>query len=72
MVTVDGKEWPFSAKGVASPAGLYEGRGNVDGVAARVGWIVEEQRLRHRASSRRAARAGARRRRSTRPTPARP
>src|SRR5689334_18951611 len=30
-VTVDGKEWPFSAKGVASPAGLYEGRGNVDG-----------------------------------------
>jgi hypothetical protein len=41
-VTVDGKEWPFSAKGVASPAGLYEGRGNVDGVAARVGWIVQE------------------------------
>ena len=27
MVTIDGKEWPFSAKGVASPAGLYEGRG---------------------------------------------
>jgi hypothetical protein len=42
MVTVDGKEWPFSAKGVTSPAGLYEGRGNVDGVAARVGWIVDE------------------------------
>jgi hypothetical protein len=41
-ITVDGKEWPFSAKGVASPAGLYEGRGNVDGVAARVGWIVQE------------------------------
>jgi hypothetical protein len=41
-VTVDGKEWPFSAKGVESPAGLYEGRGNVDGVAARVGWIVQE------------------------------
>ncbi len=41
-VTVDCKEWPFSAKGVASPAGLYEGRGNVDGVAARVGWIVQE------------------------------
>jgi hypothetical protein len=41
-VTVDGKEWPFSAKGVASPAGLYEGRGNVDGVAARIGWIVED------------------------------
>jgi hypothetical protein len=42
MVTVDGKEWPFAAKGVAAPAGLYEGRGNVDGVAARVGWIVED------------------------------
>jgi hypothetical protein len=41
-ITVDGKEWPFSAKGVASPAGLYEGRGNVDGVAARVGWVVQE------------------------------
>jgi hypothetical protein len=41
-ITVDGKEWPFSAKGVTSPAGLYEGRGNVDGVAARVGWIVQE------------------------------
>jgi hypothetical protein len=41
-VTVDGKEWPFSARGVASPAGLYEGRGNADGVAARIGWIVQE------------------------------
>ena len=41
-ITVDGKEWPFSAKGVASPAGLYEGRGTLAGVAARVGWIVED------------------------------
>ena len=41
-ITVDGKEWPFSAKGVSSPAGLYEGRGVLRGVAARVGWIVDE------------------------------
>ena len=41
-ITVDGKEWPFSAKGVASPAGLYEGRGTLAGVATRVGWIVED------------------------------
>jgi hypothetical protein len=42
MITVDGKEWPFSAKGVVSPAGLYEGRGTLKGVAARVGWIVDD------------------------------
>ena len=41
-VTVDGKEWPFSAKGVESPAGLYEGRGTLAGVATRVGWIVDD------------------------------
>ena len=41
-ITVDGKEWPFSAKGVVSPAGLYEGRGTLAGVATRVGWIVED------------------------------
>ncbi len=41
-VTVDGKEWPFSAKGVQAPAGLYEGRGILRGVAARVGWIVDD------------------------------
>jgi len=41
-ITVDGKEWPFSAKGVSSPAGLYEGRGTLAGVATRVGWIVED------------------------------
>jgi len=39
---VDGAEWPFSAQGVAAPAGLYEGRGSLRGVAARVGWIVED------------------------------
>ena len=41
-LTVDGAEWPFSAKGVQAPAGAYEGRGTVQGAAARVGWIVEE------------------------------
>ncbi len=41
-ITVDGAEWPFAAKGVAAPAGLYEGRGTLRGAAARVGWIVEE------------------------------
>jgi hypothetical protein len=41
-VVVDGAEWPFSAQGVAAPAGLYEGRGSLRGVAARVGWIVED------------------------------
>ncbi len=42
-ITVDGKEWPFSAKGVVSPAGLYEGRGTLAGVATRVGWIVDDK-----------------------------
>jgi hypothetical protein len=40
-VTVDGAEWPFAAKGVKAPAGLYQGRGTIRGVAARVGWIVD-------------------------------
>ena len=43
MITVGGKEWPFSAKGVVSPAGLYEGRGTLAGVATRVGWIVDDK-----------------------------
>jgi hypothetical protein len=41
-MTVDGAEWPFAAKSVQAPAGAYEGRGTVQGVPARVGWIVEE------------------------------
>jgi hypothetical protein len=40
-VTADGKEWPFSASAVEAPAGLYEGRANIRGVATRIGWIVE-------------------------------
>jgi hypothetical protein len=41
-VTVGGKELPFAAKGVAAPAGLYEGRAAVRGVLNRIGWIVDE------------------------------
>ena len=53
-------------QGRASPAGLYEGRGNVRGVATRIGWIVEGN---GRVTGRRVGErhAGARRRRSTRP-----
>lgn len=40
-VTAAGKTWPFSAKGVQAPAGLYEGRADVRGVATRIGWVVE-------------------------------
>ncbi len=40
-VTVDGTEWPFAAQGVEAPAGLYEGRADVRGVATRIGWIVD-------------------------------
>jgi hypothetical protein len=41
-ITVAGAEWPFAAKGVQAPAGLYQGRGVLKGVLARVGWIVED------------------------------
>jgi hypothetical protein len=34
------EEWSYTAEGVASPAGLYEGRADVRGVATRVGWVV--------------------------------
>jgi hypothetical protein len=40
-VAVGGKQWPYAAKGVQAPAGLYEGRASVRGVTARIGWIVE-------------------------------
>lgn len=39
-VTVGEKSWPYAAKGVTAPAGLYEGRADVRGVANRVGWII--------------------------------
>ena len=34
------KEWSYTAEGVDAPAGLYEGRADVRGVATRVGWVV--------------------------------
>lgn len=40
-VSVGKKQWPFAAKGVQAPAGLYQGRADVRGVATRIGWIVE-------------------------------
>jgi hypothetical protein len=40
-VAVGGKQWPYAAKGVQAPGGLYEGRASVRGVTARIGWIVE-------------------------------
>jgi hypothetical protein len=39
-VAAKGASWPYSAEAVVAPAGLYEGRGNIDGVATRIGWIV--------------------------------
>ncbi len=39
-VAVGGKQWPYAAKLVNAPEGLYEGRADVRGVATRVGWIV--------------------------------
>jgi hypothetical protein len=39
-VAVGGKEWPYSAKVVQAPQGLYQGRSDVRGVAAKIGWIV--------------------------------
>jgi hypothetical protein len=41
-VTVGGKDLPFAAEDVATPAGLYEGRAAVRGVLTRIGWIVDE------------------------------
>ncbi len=39
-VTITSEQSPYSAKIAEQPAGLYDGRGNVDGVANRIGWIV--------------------------------
>lgn len=41
-VAVAGRQWPYAAKAVQAPAGLYEGRANIDGVAVRIGWVVED------------------------------
>lgn len=39
-VTAGGKSWPYAAKAVQAPEGLYAGRSDVRGVANRIGWIV--------------------------------
>jgi len=39
--TANGRSWTFTARGVDSPAGLYEGRAT-RGVTARIGWVVEQ------------------------------
>lgn len=39
-VAVGGKQWPYAAKTVDTPAGLYQGRADVKGVANRIGWII--------------------------------
>ncbi|MGH3774064.1 MAG: hypothetical protein ACRDRW_22180 [Pseudonocardiaceae bacterium] len=39
-LTIDSVQLPYSVKIAGKPAGLYEGRGTVDGVANRIGWIV--------------------------------
>jgi hypothetical protein len=40
-IVIAGKTWKYTAKGVEAPAGLYEGRADVRGVATRIGWVVE-------------------------------
>lgn len=39
-LTADGETYQFTADSAAPPSGLYEGRADVRGVAARIGWIV--------------------------------
>jgi hypothetical protein len=39
-VAAGGKQWPYAAKAVSTPNGLYRGRADVKGVAVRIGWIV--------------------------------
>jgi hypothetical protein len=39
-VAVGGREWPYTAQAVVAPQGLYQGRSDVRGVAAKIGWIV--------------------------------
>ncbi|MGH3766000.1 MAG: hypothetical protein ACRDTX_12760 [Pseudonocardiaceae bacterium] len=39
-VSVNGKQWPYSARLAAPPAGLYQGNGSVNGAPNRIGWIV--------------------------------
>jgi hypothetical protein len=40
IVGAGGKKWPYSAKAVVAPEGIYRGRADVRGVTNRIGWIV--------------------------------
>lgn len=40
VVTSTGQAWPFSAEEARPPAGIYEARTTIDGLATRIGWVV--------------------------------
>ena len=40
VTTATGQAWPFSAEEAQPPAGIYEARTTVDGLATRIGWVV--------------------------------
>ncbi len=40
VVTSTGQAWPFSADEARPPAGIYEARTTIDGLATRIGWVV--------------------------------
>ncbi|SET08323.1 hypothetical protein [Geodermatophilus poikilotrophus] len=40
VTTSTGQGWPFSADEAQPPAGIYEARTTIDGLATRIGWVV--------------------------------
>jgi hypothetical protein len=40
VTTNTGQAWPFSAEEARPPAGIYEARTTIDGMATRIGWVV--------------------------------
>jgi hypothetical protein len=40
VVTSTGQAWLFSADEARPPAGIYEARTTIDGLATRIGWVV--------------------------------
>jgi hypothetical protein len=40
VVTSTGQAWLFSAEEARPPAGIYEARTTIDGLATRIGWVV--------------------------------
>ena len=40
VTTSTGQAWPFSADEAQPPAGIYEARTTIDGLATRIGWVV--------------------------------